>query len=125
MSEYENVPAIQRRDKFDSILRYTIIYEPTIINLYTVWKPNAVDGMDAQYIGRTGSGPTGQYAITYTRESGKISSRTTVDIDASMAYFDGPNPTKDRVEHPIPRKIDGKDTHLLGKSDSGEKHARR
>jgi len=113
MSEYEQVPAIERRDKFDSILRDTIIYEPTIINLYTVWKPNAVDGMDAHFIGRTGSSPTGQYAITYTRESGKISSRTTIDIDASMAYFNGPNPKKDRVEHPIPRKIDGKDTHLL------------
>jgi len=113
MSEYENVPAIERRDKFDSILHDTIIYEPDIINLYTVWKPNAVDGMDAQYIGRIGSDPKGQYAITYTRESGRISSRTTVDIDASMAYFDGPNPIKDRVEHPIPRKIDGKDTHLL------------
>jgi methyl-accepting chemotaxis protein len=113
MSEYESVPARERRDKFDSILHDTIIYEPTMINLYTVWKPNAVDGMDAQFIGRTGSGPTGQYAITYTRESGKISSRTTIDIDAAMAYITGPNALKDRVEHPIPRKIDGKDTHLL------------
>jgi methyl-accepting chemotaxis protein len=113
MSEYEKVPARERRDKFDSILQDIIIYEPTMINLYTVWKPDAVDGMDAQYIGRTGSGPTGQYAITYTRESGKISSRTTVDIDASMAYFNGADALKDRVEHPIPRVIDGKDTHLL------------
>jgi len=113
MSEYENVPAGERRDKFDSILHDTIVYEPTMINLYTVWKPNAVDGMDAQNIGRIGSSPTGQYAITYTRESGKISSRTTIDIDAAMAYLTGPNALKDRVEHPIPRKIDGKDTHLL------------
>ncbi|GBU28348.1 methyl-accepting chemotaxis protein [Treponema sp. R8-4-B8] len=113
MSEYEKVPPAERRDKFDSILGDTIIYEPAIINLYTVWKPNAVDGMDAQYIGRTGSGPTGQYAITYTRESGKISSRTTVDIAASMAYFNSPNAKNDRVEHPIPRTIEGKDTHLL------------
>ncbi|WP_461255840.1 methyl-accepting chemotaxis protein [Treponema sp. R80B11-R83G3] len=113
MSEYEKVPPAERRDKYDSILRDTIIYEPAIINLYTVWKPNAVDGMDAQYIGRTGSGPTGQYAITYTRESGKISSRTTVDIAASMAYFSSPNAKNDRVEHPIPRTIEGKDTHLL------------
>jgi len=113
MSEYENVPARERRDKFDGILHDTIIYEPTMINLYTVWKPNAVDGMDAQNIGRIGSSPTGQYAITYTRESGKISSRTTIDIDAAMAYLTGSNALKDRVEHPIPRKIDGKDTHLL------------
>jgi methyl-accepting chemotaxis protein len=113
MSEYENVPATDRRDKFDSLLHDVMIYEPTMINLYTVWKPDAVDGMDSEYIGRTGSGPTGQYAVTYTRESGRISSRTTVDIDASMAYITGPNALRDRVEHPIARVIDGKETHLL------------
>jgi methyl-accepting chemotaxis protein len=113
MSEYESVPARDRRDKFDSLLRDTIIYEPNIINLYTIWKPNAVDGMDNQYISRTGSSPTGQYAITYTRENGEIVSRTTIDIDASMAYFNGPNALKDRVEHPISRKLDGKDMYLV------------
>jgi len=113
MAKYEDIPAETRRDRYDYILQGVIDANPDIINLYTVWKPNSIDGMDAQYIGRTGSTPAGQYAITYTRESGKISSRTTIDVDASMAYINGSDSKKDRVEHPFPRKIDGKDVFLL------------
>ena len=113
MSDFEALPVETRRDRFDGMLRGTIISHPDIINLYVVWKPDAVDGRDAQNIGRTGSGPTGQYAITYTKESGQITSRTTTDIQNSMAYFNGPNSRKDRVEHPFFREILGKNMFLL------------
>ncbi|MCL2762653.1 MAG: methyl-accepting chemotaxis protein [Treponema sp.] len=113
MYDYENVPAEARRDQFDAMLRYTITSNPAFINLYTIWKPNAVDGMDARYIGRPGSSPTGQYAITYTRETGQIEARYSLDIDASMAYFNGPNSKKDRVEEPFHRVIGREDKYLL------------
>ncbi len=113
MAKYENLPAETRRDRYDDILQGVIDANPDMINLYTVWKPNSIDGRDAQYIGRTGSTPTGQYAITYTRESGKILSRTTIDVDASMAYLNGSDSKKDRVENPFPRKIEGRDVFLL------------
>jgi methyl-accepting chemotaxis protein len=114
MSQYENMPAETRRDRFDDMLLGTITYNPDLINVYTVWKPNAVDGADARYIGRTGSGPDGQYTITYTRETCLIQSRTTTDINGSMAYLNGPNSKKDRVELPFFRQLaSGKDTYLL------------
>jgi methyl-accepting chemotaxis protein len=113
MSEYESLPPEARRDEFDHLLYGTIHSNPSFINLYTVWKPDAVDGMDARAIGRTGSGPTGQYAITYTRETGEVQARTTTDIAASMVYFSGPNSKKDRVESPFPRTVNGEDKFLL------------
>ena len=113
MSEYESLPPAARRDEFDHLLYGTIHSNPSFINLYTVWKPDAVDGMDERAIGRTGSGPTGQYAITYTRETGDVQGRTTTDIAASMVYFNGPNSKKDRVESPFPRTVNGEDKFLL------------
>jgi methyl-accepting chemotaxis protein len=113
MSDYEYLTPQERRDRFDFLLLGTIDSNPAFINLYTVWKPNAVDGMDQNYIGRIGSGPTGQYAITYTRETGVILSRTTTDIDNSMAYFNGSNAKQDRVEDPFQRNINGEDKFLL------------
>jgi len=113
MAGYENVPVEERRDRFDSMLLGSINANPEIINLYTVWRPNAIDGMDNRYIDRIGSSPTGQYAITYTRENGQVQSRTTTDIDGSMAYITGPNSKKERVENPIPRTVQGNDTFLL------------
>jgi methyl-accepting chemotaxis protein len=113
MSHYESVSADQRRDRYDDMLMSAINFEKNFINVYTVWKPNAIDGMDSRYIGRTGSTSTGQYAIAYTRETGQILSRTTTDIDGSMAYFNSPNVRKDRVDEPIPRTINGKDTYVI------------
>jgi len=113
MAEYESIPVRERRDRFDSMLLSSLITEPDIVNFYTVWKPNALDGMDSSYIGRTGSSPSGQYAITYTRETGEIYGRTTTDIEGSMAHITGPNARKERVENPERRTLNGKETLLL------------
>ena len=111
MSEYENMPAEERRDRFDEMLYGTILSEVNMVTLYTVWKPNALDNMDSQYIGRVGSSPTGQYGMNITRETGEMISRVTGDIDPSMAHINGPNARNDRMEHPIPRMVNGKNTY--------------
>ena len=67
MADYNDLEPAVRRDRFDNMLLGTITSNPGITSLYTVWKPNSVDGMDAQFIGRTGSTATGQYAMNYTR----------------------------------------------------------
>ena len=113
MADYEEIPAENRRDQFDNILSGTIAHNPDLVNLYTVWKPNAVDGMDARYIGRSGSTITGQYAMAYTRESGQIESRATTDLDTAMAYINGPDSKRERIEVPFSRKVDGKDAYLM------------
>ena len=113
MADYEEIPAATRRDRFDSMLLATIYANPGITSLYTVWKPDAVDGMDSQYIGRLGSAASGQYAANYTRETGDITLRETTDVAASMAQLNGPNATKTRIEDPIMRNINGKDTYVF------------
>ncbi|MDR2729734.1 MAG: hypothetical protein LBB81_02415, partial [Treponema sp.] len=113
MSNYEEVPAAERRDRFDEMLKSVITAETAMYQVYTVWKPNAVDGMDSRYIGRNGSTETGQYGMTFTQENGKIESRVTGDIATSMSYLNGTDARKDRVEHPVPRNINGKDTYFV------------
>ena len=113
MEDYEDIPAVDRRDRFDDMLLGVLSGEPNWLQIYTIWRPNALDGMDANYIGRVGSSPTGQYVMTYTRETGEITARASVDIEAATAYFNGPNSGKDRVENPIKRSVQGKDTDVV------------
>jgi len=113
MSGYEDIPAEARRDRFDEIMKGVIAANPFIIQLYSVWKPDALDGMDAKYVGRKGSNAIGQYAMTYTRETGELIGRATGDVDPSMAYFNGPNSKNDRVEQPFIRKIGDKELLML------------
>jgi len=108
MADYQDLHQDERRDIYDVMLKGVMEARPEYLQLYTVWKPDAIDGMDAQMINRTGSTAAGQYAIAFTRESGRISSRATTDVDDTMAYLKtvDPRSPKDRVEPPMFR--DGK-----------------
>jgi len=113
MRDYDTIPDRERRDRYDRMLRSVLESEPDMVSLYMVWKPNAIDGMDERYIGRVGSGPSGQYAIAYTREEGRIKACASDDIENIMAYISGPNARRDRADNPVPQKVNGKDTLTL------------
>jgi methyl-accepting chemotaxis protein len=111
MSYYDTLPKQERRDRYDKMLKSVLeSSEPDMVSLYMVWKSNAIDGMDERYIGRVGSNPSGQYAIAYIRETGRIKARTSDDIENIMAHISGPNARRDRVDNPKPQKVNGKDT---------------
>ena len=113
MGDYEDIPVAERRDRFDALLLTLLNANPTFNLTWATWKPDALDGMDARNIGRPGSTPTGQYAMTHIKDSGKVVSRASGDIEATMAHINGPNARKVRIEEPIPRTIDGKNTHAI------------
>jgi len=114
-SYYQDVPAAERRDQFDRLIRWVLTSNEEFFQIYTVWKPNALDGMDAQMIGRVGSTPTGQYAMCYTRETGDIAARATADIEDTMTYLNSldVNNLRDRIEPPFPRTLGGKNTFVI------------
>jgi len=112
MGSYEAIQAEERRDRYDELLKSTMEAEPQLVLLYTVWKPNALDGMDELYIGRIGSSMTGQYAMTYNKETGIMVKRC-ADIDSPMAYITGPDARKDRIENPVLQKINGADKYTI------------
>ena len=113
MSDYERIPAEERRDRFDDMLGAVLAENADFVNLYTVWKPNALDGMDQQFIGRMGSTPTGQYAMAYTRETGQIETRASFDAADATAYLLGPNAERERILQPFSRVVNGRNAYLL------------
>jgi len=113
MGDYESVPVQERRDRFDDILRSTLNSQPNFVRIFSVWKPNALDGMDARYIGRPGSTAAGQYAMTWSRDSGEIEVTPNLGIEETMSYITNPNARKDRVDDPVLTKVNGKDTYTV------------
>jgi len=108
--DFEDDPVDRRRDMYNSMMQSVARAETTIFQVYCVWKPNAVDGMDARFAGRPGNTETGQYASAYRMENGQANLTVTTDVADAMAYLTGPDAKKDRYVHPTPRNIDGKDT---------------
>jgi len=113
MANYEDIAPDERRDMFDKILSGVITSNTDINTLYTVWKPNAIDGMDSRFINRPGSSPTGQYALSCSMETGSLELRMTADLDDAMAFITSPIAKRDRVLTPFPREIDGKTVLLF------------
>ena len=103
MEDYEDIPAAERRDFFDTLLYSTVTHKETIITMYTVWKPGTIDGMDASFITRPGSCPeTGQYASAFTRETGEGIQHLTANLKSAMTFLTGPNSREEKVDPLIP-----------------------
>jgi len=113
MSGYSEIPVDERRITFDRMLHGTLLAQPNVMQIYTVWLPNAVDGMDAQMKGRAGSTATGQYAIAYSRENGDIEAIVCPFLELTMNWLNGPNSRKQVVPDPFIRKIQGKDVLMI------------
>jgi methyl-accepting chemotaxis protein len=113
MGDYESFPVENRRLRFNDMFESIVQADANLYQVYTVWKPNVLEGMDSNYIGRVGSSETGQYAIAFIKENGQITSRATGDIEDAMSFLNGPNARKERVEHPVARNINGKDTYYI------------
>jgi len=112
MSNFESVPAAQRRDRYDDILLTAITSQPAIVHIYSIWKPNLLDGMDRRYIGRQGSTATGQYAMSYGRNNDQIVVMPNLDIEYTMSYLNGPNARNEHFVNPTLFKVNGQDTYI-------------
>jgi methyl-accepting chemotaxis protein len=113
MGEYENIRPEERRDYFDNMLLAILNNNTRFARVFSIWKPNAMDGMDARYIGRPGSTSTGQYAMTWGRDTGPIEVKPNLIIDEINAWMNGPNALKARVENPTSFKNNGMDTFIV------------
>jgi len=112
MSKFESVLAQERRDQYDSILPEALTSQPAIFRIFSIWKPNALDGMDAKNIGRSGSTPRGQYAPVFAKENGAIEKSTFTDVNDSMEYITGPHALTERLK-PMRFKANGQDVWIL------------
>jgi methyl-accepting chemotaxis protein len=113
MGEFEKIRPDERRDLYDNMLLATLANNPRFARIFSIWKPNAMDGMDSRYIGRPGSSPTGQYIMTWGRDTGPIEVKPNLILNEINAWMNGPNALKTRIENPTPFKNNGKDTFII------------
>jgi methyl-accepting chemotaxis protein len=112
MGGFDTIRAADRRDTFDNML-LTVLKNNPFVGICSVWKPNALDNRDAQFIGRLGSSPTGQYAMNYSIENYQAAASASPIVDEITAYLNGPDALKVRVENPMPFKVNGEDIFVV------------
>jgi len=113
MNSYENLPVENRRRTYEGNMKSVFEDMPDFIRMFIVWKPNAIDGMDARYIGKVGSTSTGQFAFALTRETGNIQPMISQVVDETMSYIIGPDSRTVRISDPSIIKFMGRDTFTV------------
>jgi len=110
MNFYENLEPEIRRQEYENTLRSVFEDMPDFVRMFTIWKPNAIDGMDSEYTARLGSTEKGQFAYSLTRESGQITALTSVFVKEAMDHLGSPNSKFVEMADPILIKMYGRDT---------------
>ncbi|MDR2793580.1 MAG: methyl-accepting chemotaxis protein [Treponema sp.] len=71
MEAYKEIPAEQRREHFNRMMRQVLLANPILTSVYANWSPNGLDGMDADYANTPGTDETGRYISAWRIADGK------------------------------------------------------
>jgi len=113
MGHFEKEEPIERRDHYEDIMMSVFSEQSDMVRMFTVWKPNALDGMDARFIGRIGSTETGQFALALGRETGQITALTAAVVPVVTEHITGPNAHNISVAHPSPLMLLGREAYTV------------
>jgi len=113
MNFYESIPVEDRRQQYEDTMSSVFEDMPDFVQMFTVWKPNAIDGMDSRYIGRIGSTETGQFAYALGRETGQIVPQTSSVVKAVMEYINGPDARTVSMSDPAAINLAGKEVFCI------------
>ena len=73
LNDLDKQIAVADRRNFLNFLLENFIKESSFIGIWAVYEPNALDGMDAQFVNTKGSDETGRFISYWTKENGVIS----------------------------------------------------
>jgi methyl-accepting chemotaxis protein len=92
------------RSVYQNILRRVLDISDELIAVYVVMKPGVLGGRE--FIGQPGTAPDGSFIPRFTRETGAIQLMSYHDYQMILADL----PTKNTVDEPKPRVINGRNT---------------
>ncbi|MDR1031311.1 MAG: methyl-accepting chemotaxis protein [Treponema sp.] len=72
MQGYKEIPAPERREYFNILLKQVYLANPGLAGIYANWAPNALDGMDAEYANTTGTDESGRFIPVWTTTNGEF-----------------------------------------------------
>ena len=107
------VTVAMTREQVDAMLEKVLEENPSFLGTYTLWEPNAFDGLDEQYIGTASSDNTGRFIPYWVRgENGAIHVEPLKDYETPGVgdWYLTPRATKkESTFAPLIYSIQGKD----------------
>jgi methyl-accepting chemotaxis protein len=88
MEGFEEIDAAQRRSFYNMLLREMVIENPELASAWTIWEPNALDGLDAVYANTPGTDASGRFIPTWSLNAAGVAEvQFSQGYDSSDAEF--------------------------------------
>jgi methyl-accepting chemotaxis protein len=111
MEAHEQIEPAQRRFFYNILLRQMAEENPELASVWTVWEPNALDGLDVQYESTPGTDGTGRFLSNFARTATGVEMDYSAGYDESGAdfYLIAMRTGKETVVEPFLYNLGGKD----------------
>lgn len=116
MEQFEAISVERRRSFFNLLLSQMLVANPKIVGAWSIWEPNQLDGLDAQFIGVVGANAHGSYTPWWLNIDGEITLKTSVDYEREGKgdFYQIPVRTgKESIIDPTYWTIEGKEMLLV------------
>lgn len=111
---YKHIAPESRRDYINQVLQETLISNPALVDSWTAWEPNALDGLDYMYANTENHDSTGRFIPYWTQVGSTISCTPLTDYETGSWYVDPIRRTKGKLIDPNPYEVGGKMIWVCG-----------
>jgi methyl-accepting chemotaxis protein len=104
------------REDVNSMLKNFLQQDSSILGIYTLWEPNAFDGNDSAFVGKTGHDETGRFIPYWVRANGQVTLEPLVGYQTAGVgdYYQLPKRTRqETILDPYLYPIAGKDVLMM------------
>ena len=114
MANYSDIDEQERRPFFSDLLHQTILENPDLCAVWSIWEPNSIDNLDENFINKVNSNSLGTFSPSYYRIDDEIKSEETTDTQYEEDFYDLPRDTrKTKMVEPYFYSYNGKDSILM------------
>jgi methyl-accepting chemotaxis protein len=111
MEIYEQIEPARRRSFYNALLKRQAEANPELAGVWTIWEPNALDGMDAEYANTKGHDSTGRFIPAWSRTNAGANVSPAVGYENDADFYSIPMQTgNETVAEPFFYDVNGTDT---------------
>ena len=114
VEEFETIPPENRREYLDNIQKAILSDNPDFVDVWAVFEPNALDGLDAEYANTATSDESGRYIPYWTRVGSSIEFSVLTDYTVSFWYDEPRKQNHGILIEPNPYEIGGQVIYVCG-----------
>ena len=114
VEEFETIPPEKRREYLDNIQKAILSDNPDFVDVWAVFEPNALDGLDAEYANSATSDESGRYIPYWTRVGSSIEFSVLTDYTGSFWYDEPRKQNHGILIEPNPYEIGGQTIYVCG-----------